>query len=391
MPIKLIESVCSEKNNPKIIYELKYDPNNKYNSLSQKEELISLWEDDDKIQENKIFTQIEEELGFTNYIKYLSSKQIPLIGHNIYFDLLFIYDKFLSNLPQDFYTFKSSLHKYFPIIYDTKTISSNDQNFENKTNLEILYKTIQKKKYDTYVKFEPDVENGFNNELNDLHNAGYDSKITGECFVLMNKAMENNYLVNNNDISKSKNKKKKKPKMEEDNISNSGNIKYGFCCMKLFDKFENVFHMSLVDNDYGKINLNINQQSKEDYLKNENDLINNVYKNVFVAKFKNNSDLIDDDMSKKKVEDINKKEDPTFKIGNIQNMSNNGNNLDFDKNIGNISGINNNTVSDEVFRTMNLKSSKKKRKLYCALLIILSVIIVSFILILILFTQKSKK
>ena len=105
----------------------------------------------------------------------------------------------------------------------------------------------------------------------------------------------------------------------------------------------------------------------------------------------NKTDLIDDDMSEKKVEDINKKEAPTFKIGNIQNMSNNGNNLDFDKNIGNISGINNNTVSDEVFRTMNLKSSKKKRKLYCALLIILSVIIVSFILILILFTQKSKK
>jgi len=105
----------------------------------------------------------------------------------------------------------------------------------------------------------------------------------------------------------------------------------------------------------------------------------------------NKTDLIDDDMSKKKVEDINKKEEPTFKIGNIQNMSNNGNNLDFDKNIDNLSGINNNTISDEVFRTMNLKSSKKKRKLYCTLLIVLSVIIVSFILILILFTQKSKK
>jgi hypothetical protein len=52
----------------------------------------------------------------------------------------------------------------------------------------------------------------------------------------MNKAMENNYLVNNNDISKSTNKKKKKLKMEDDNISNIGNIKYGFCCMNLFDK-----------------------------------------------------------------------------------------------------------------------------------------------------------
>ena len=105
----------------------------------------------------------------------------------------------------------------------------------------------------------------------------------------------------------------------------------------------------------------------------------------------NKTDLIDDDVNKNKVEETNKKGEPTFKIGNIQNISNNGNNLDFDKNIGNISGINNNTVSDEVFRTMNLKSSKKKRKLYCALLIVLSVIIISFILILILFTQKSKK
>ena len=280
------------KNNPKMIYILKYDLNSKYNTLNKKEELISLWEDEDRIQENKIDTQIEDELGFTKYIKYLSSKQIPLIGHNIYFDLMFLYDKFLSNLPQDFYTFKSSLHNYFPIIYDTKSISACDQNFENKTNLEILYKTIQKKKFDTYVKFEPDIENGFDKELNDLHNAGYDSKITGECFILMNKAMENNYLINNNDISKTSNKKKKKPKIEEDSINNIINIKYGFICLNLFDKFKNVFHMSLIENDYGKIYLNINQQSKEDYLKNENNLINNIFKNVFVAKFKSDYNFL---------------------------------------------------------------------------------------------------
>jgi len=104
----------------------------------------------------------------------------------------------------------------------------------------------------------------------------------------------------------------------------------------------------------------------------------------------NKADLIDDDMSKKK-EDTNRKGEAAFKLGNMQSMTNNGNNLDFDKNIGNLSGINNNTVSDEVFKTMSLKSSKKKRKLYCTLLIILSVIIVSFILILILFTQNSNK
>ena len=275
------------KNEPKMIYELKYDPNNKYINLNKNNDLISSWEDEDKTQENFISKQIEEELGFTNYIKYLSSKSLPLIGHNIYFDLMFIYDKFISDLPSDFYTFKTSLHKYFPIIYDTKAISSSEENYENKTNLELLYKNIQKKKYDTYVKFEQDKENGFNKELSDLHDAGYDSKITGECFVLMNKALENNYVINNSDLSKIKSKKK--PKIEENSINDfeNKNIKYGYCNLEVFDKYENIFQMSLVESEHGKINLNVDKQSKEDYLKNENDLINNVFKNVFVIKIKN--------------------------------------------------------------------------------------------------------
>ena len=281
----------SIRNNPKMIYELRYDLNSKYNVGNKNDELMSLWENEEKIKEDNIEKQIEEELGFTNYIKYLSSKSIPLIGHNIYFDLMFIYDKFISDLPQDFYTFKSSLHKYFPIIYDTKLISSSETIYENKTNLEILYKTIAKKKFDRYVKFEQDIDNGFSKELNDLHDAGYDSKITGECFVLMNKALENNYIVNNPDVDKSKNKKKKKPKFEEDSISENNNnininIKYGFCCLELFDKYKNIAQMSLVESEYGKIILDTNKQSKEDYLKNENYLINNIFRNVYMIKIK---------------------------------------------------------------------------------------------------------
>ena len=282
----------SIKNNPKMIYELRYDLNNKYNIGNKNDELMSLWENEEKIKEDNIEKQIEEELGFTNYIKYLSSKSIPLIGHNIYFDLMFIYDKFLSDLPSDFYTFKSSLHKYFPVIYDTKLISSSETIYENKTNLEILYKTITKKKFDTYVKFEQDINNGFNKEMNDLHDAGYDSKITGECFVLMNKALENNYIVNNPDVDKSKNKKKKKPKFDEDSISENSNnnisisIKYGFCCLELFDKYQNIAQMSLVESDYGKIIMDTNKQSKEEDSKNENYLINNIFRYVYVIKIK---------------------------------------------------------------------------------------------------------
>ena len=126
--------------------------------------------------------------------------------------------------------------------------------------------------------------------MNDLHDAGYDSKITGECFVLMNKALENNYVVNNPEIDKKNNKKKKKPKFEEDSISenNNNSIKYGFCRLELFDKYQNIAQISLVEADYGKVIFDTNKQSKGEYLKNENYLINYIFRNVYAIKIKTN-------------------------------------------------------------------------------------------------------
>lgn len=106
----------------------------------------------------------------------------------------------------------------------------------------------------------------------------------------------------------------------------------------------------------------------------------------------NKNDLIDDDSTKneKKEKTLSEGENK-FKIGDIQ--SNNANNVAFEKNIGNMSGVNNtginNTISEEVFRTINMKSSKKKKKLYCALIIFLSVVVISAILYLIVLTNKK--
>ena len=37
--------------------------------------------------------------------------------------------------------------------------------------------------------------------------------------------------------------------MEEDSIGDEVEIKYGFCKMELFQEYENIFHMSLVDSE----------------------------------------------------------------------------------------------------------------------------------------------
>ena len=275
--------------------------NDKYNSFDNFK--IAIKNDPNKIyecryqlgcfnkDENKIKELVENELGFSLYIDYLCKKKIPIIGHNIYYDMMFLYDKLIGDLPDDFYTFKKQIHEYFPYIYDTKYISTiltkkyKKCNIE-KTNLDNVYKTIIKNKYDTYIDFFPDAPNGFclynDMERDKLHDAGYDSIITGRSFILLNKALENSFEIT--DISKSN-------LGIGDNIKNQQNektINRGFADKNIFNQYINKTFMSLVEYDNGIINWNVgeNGQTKKEYEKGEKELIEDSFKNVFMVKFK---------------------------------------------------------------------------------------------------------
>ena len=275
--------------------------NDKYNSFDNFK--IAIKNDPNKIyecryqlgcfnkDENKIKELVENELGFSLYIDYLCKKKIPIIGHNIYYDMMFLYDKLIGDLPDDFYSFKKQIHEYFPYIYDTKYISTiltkkyKKCNIE-KTNLDNVYKTVIKNKYDTYIDFFPDAPNGFclynDMERDKLHDAGYDSIITGRSFILLNKALENSFEIT--DISKSN-------LGIGDNIKNQQNektINRGFADKNIFNQYINKTFMSLVEYDNGIINWNVgkNGQTKEEYEKGEKELIEDSFKNVFMVKFK---------------------------------------------------------------------------------------------------------
>ena len=274
---------------------------NKYNSIKDFE--IAIKEEPNKIYEcryqlgclnksdEKIQELVEDELGFSLFIDYLCKKKIPIIGHNIYYDMMFVYDKLIGDLPDDFYAFKQKVHEYFPKIYDTKYIStalkqkSKKYNIE-KTSLDAVYKTILKDKFDTYVDFFPDAPNGFclynDMERDKLHDAGYDSIITGRCFILLNKALQNSFEVSN--VSKSNLGVGEKVS----NIQKEININYGFADPKLFNEYINKTFMSLVEYENGIINWDVgeNGQTKEMFLKGEKELIEDSYKNVFMIKFK---------------------------------------------------------------------------------------------------------
>lgn len=251
------------KNDPTLIYQSRFQ--------------ISTQPSDEIIE-----TLTNNELGFSQFIQLIINKKLPIIGHNIYFDMMFIYDKLIGDLPEKFYSFKKKIHNYFPKIYDTKAIGMLLKKFE-KTKLDDLYKILMKRNYNNYIKFYADVKNGFaiynDFENNKLHDAGYDSIITGRCFVLMCKAFENNFEIENKKAIT--HKVGNKTIAEEKQIE----IKFGFVNLDVFNKYLNISLMSIVDSDYAKINWDTDFENEEKFLENENKLINETFISVFHVKF----------------------------------------------------------------------------------------------------------
>ena len=249
---------------PEIIYQSRYQ--------------ISTSSSSNEIIENLT----NDEIGFSKFIQLIIDKKIPIIGHNIYFDMMFIYDKLIGDLPEDFYSFKTKIHNYFPKIYDTKAIAMTLGKYES-TKLDDLYKTLCKRNYNNYISFYSDVNHGFaiynDLENNKLHDAGYDSIITGRCFVLMCKALENNYetVYKKAIVHSAGNQVLKEEKAIE--------IKYGFVNLNVFNNYLNCSIMSIVNSNYAKINWDIEKEDKNQFLENENKLIEETFVSVFHVNF----------------------------------------------------------------------------------------------------------
>ncbi len=62
-------------------------------------------------------------LGFTKIFRLIVQYKKPLIFHNGYSDLLFMYEKFYEPLPDTYAEFKRNINELFPLIYDTKHMS----------------------------------------------------------------------------------------------------------------------------------------------------------------------------------------------------------------------------------------------------------------------------
>jgi len=67
---------------------------------------------------------IWEKVGFRNMIKAIYQSKLPIVGHNCFYDFLFLYSAFEDIPPETIFDYKSSLGSLFVDIYDTKYIAS---------------------------------------------------------------------------------------------------------------------------------------------------------------------------------------------------------------------------------------------------------------------------
>ena len=147
------------------------------------------------------------ELGFSVVVEYMITAQktrvVPIIGHNMMYDLLYFYNQFIGPLPETFEDFNKEWNSKFPHTFDTKVLSFKADYF-GKTVLGKIYEKCQEdKRLKDVLGFDYDKENGFVNycgsSLQDCyHEAAFDAMMTGYVFakILKYKEIDEIYLKN---------------------------------------------------------------------------------------------------------------------------------------------------------------------------------------------------
>lgn len=148
--------------------------------------------------------QREKKIGGRRIFKAIRDtcrqRNVPLVGHNCWFDLLFLMEHFDRPLPESYGDWKSRCHALFPNVLDTKVMA---QRYDKYGSLEALYKEYHSssetnsvhvefgRRFDKYT-----VEDG--QESSSYHEAGWDSYITGVLFSHLRAASSEGKLHDNN-------------------------------------------------------------------------------------------------------------------------------------------------------------------------------------------------
>ena len=241
---------------------------------------------------------IKEEDINKNKNKNLINIKKKLIGHNMSLDIMYIISKLGEGLPNNYISFKKMIKEKLDI-YDTKFLfeefknSNFNKNNNNIKDVKSVLNNIYPYLHSTFeenikIKIKPneDLFKGGN-----YHNAGYDSFVTGACFLYMKNAMKNfdaDFLEKNknqifimNSLYKSININKEEDEYIMNNCNNEEEI-YIFRGIRNINEvnFEEIFGKKIWDDSVIKI-FNIDKNNILVVFTKFDKLINNENKTIF--------------------------------------------------------------------------------------------------------------
>lgn len=176
---KVSTSVKTVENNKKVLF---VEP-----KRSEEEELKI---EGNRQKDDEIY--IAEVVGLRLLLKEISASKKLVVAHNCLLDLMFLLQQCFEPLPADYNEFKTITHRIFPNIIDTKFIGSSEKFKEliPKTVLNKMYERLTK---EPFVNIAHEWENPYQTysfQFPKEHEAGYDSYLTGYCFLVLMKYLK---------------------------------------------------------------------------------------------------------------------------------------------------------------------------------------------------------
>lgn len=108
---------------------------------------------------------VDYMIGLSRVFDVMIESRKPLIGHNIFLDILYVYQSFYDQLPMSLDTLKHNLMDMFQNIYDTKHIFVNTRRqlpvvsaLKSGTNLMKLYRSFNSEEYQNSFTNSPPIE-----------------------------------------------------------------------------------------------------------------------------------------------------------------------------------------------------------------------------------------
>ncbi|KAF2150574.1 CAF1-domain-containing protein [Myriangium duriaei CBS 260.36] len=112
----------------------------------------------------------------------------PVVGHNLFLDLIYLYRTFIGQLPERVDDFAAQIHELFPIVVDTKYLATHECGDINPmSSLQQLAEQMDAQQ-SPLIATHYDYRKYLDNPAD--HEAGYDSMLTGQVAIRLSTMLE---------------------------------------------------------------------------------------------------------------------------------------------------------------------------------------------------------